>query len=192
MQQLKDNKIDRCYFRQKPYSVDLHVSSDASLEAMCLVAYLRAVIDSGVEVSFVIRKCRIASLKMKTVPKLELQTALYAVRLRKLILEGHDIDIGKAYHWIDSSTKLQWLSFAQKKQQVYVANIGEMLHNWTGDDWRHVNGTMDPADFQMRGIAASQLLETDWLTGLARFRIPPETWLELKEQRKREKVGLFV
>ena len=159
---------------------------------MCVIAYLRAVIDRGVKVSFVIRNCRIASLKLKTVPKLELQTALYAVRLRKLILEGHDIDIGKAYHWIDSSTKLQWLSFAHKKPQIYVAKIGEVLDSWTGDDWRHVNGTMDPADVQMRGIAVSQLLETDWLTGLARFRIPPETWLELKHRRKRKKLGLFV
>ena len=90
--------LQRCYLREKRYSVDLHIFSDTSLEAMCVVAYFRAEIDSGVEVSFVIGKGQIAPMKQKIVPKLELQAALYAVRWRQLNLEGNDIDNGKVYH----------------------------------------------------------------------------------------------
>ena len=68
LQQLKDKKLGRCHFREKPSSDDLHFFSDASLEAMCVVAYFRAETDSGVEVSFVIRKSPIAPVKQKIGP----------------------------------------------------------------------------------------------------------------------------
>ena len=82
LQQPIDRKLDGCYFLEKPSSVDLHIFPDAILETMCVVAYLKAESDSGVN-----GKNRTASMKQKTTPKLQLQTALDAVRLRQLFLE---------------------------------------------------------------------------------------------------------
>ena len=91
-----------------------------------------------------------------SVPKLELQAALYTVRLRQLILDGHDIDFGKGYHWTDSLTVLQWLLSAHKKQHVFVANrIGEILDRSTVDEWSHVMGTLNLADIVTRRMAVS-------------------------------------
>ena len=79
--ELKNMPLKRRYFDKRYKKIDLHIFSDASLESMCIVAYLRAE-DEGVELSFVIGKCRIAPIKQQTIPKLELQAALYSVRLR--------------------------------------------------------------------------------------------------------------
>ena len=150
---------------------------------MWVIDYLRAETASDVEVSIVIWNCQIAPIKQKTVPKLELQAALYAVSLRQLILEGHDSDIGKVYHWTASPTVLQWLRSAHKEQQVFVANrLDEILEKSTVDQWRLMKGTLNPADIGTQGMEVFQLLEMEWLTGPAWIRNPPETWPELKPQ----------
>ena len=53
MQTLKNISLPRNYFSDSPKNVQLHIFSDASLEAMCIVAYFRAEVNDGVEVSFV-------------------------------------------------------------------------------------------------------------------------------------------
>ena len=129
---------------------------------MCKVAYLRAEDDDGVELSFVIGKCRIAPMKQQTIPKLELQAALYSVRLRQLISADHDIQFQTVTHWTDSITVLQWLHSAHKRPQVFVANrVGEIWDQSTVDEWRHVKGTMKPADIGTREVTVSQLLESE-------------------------------
>ena len=84
--------------------MQLHIFSDASLEAMCIVAYFRGELEDGIEVSFVLGKCRIAPIKQLSIPRLELQAALYSVRLRKLIIQEHDLPINGVTHWTDSVT----------------------------------------------------------------------------------------
>ena len=48
--------LKRTYFESGVNKVDLHIFSDASLEAMCMVAYSRK--QENGEVAFVIGKCR--------------------------------------------------------------------------------------------------------------------------------------
>ena len=55
---------------------------------MCIVAYLRAEIEDGIEMSFVVGKCWIAPIKQLSIARFELQAALYSVRLRKLIIQN--------------------------------------------------------------------------------------------------------
>ena len=86
---------------------------------MCIVAYFRAETDAGNEVSFVLGKCRIAPTKQLSVARLELQAAVFSVRLRKLIVEEHDLLIDSVTHWTDSITILQWLHSADRKQNVF-------------------------------------------------------------------------
>ena len=103
---------------------------------MCIVAYLQD--EATLKLTYIIGKCRVAPDRHMTIPKLELQAAVHGVRLRKQILNGHDVRIDKIYHWTDSSTVLQWLQAAHKKQQVFVANIAaEILENSSMDKWRH-------------------------------------------------------
>ena len=66
---------------------------------MCTVAYSRVETDAGNEVSFVLGKCRVAPIKQLSISRLELQAALYSVRLRKLNVEEHDFLLDSVTHW---------------------------------------------------------------------------------------------
>ena len=124
--------LKRTYFESGVNKVDLHIFSDASLKAMCMVAYLRKQ-DIG-EATFVIGKCRVAPIRNMTVAKLEMQLAVFGVRLRKLILEVHDIEVDRIVYWTHSTTVLQWLHAINNKQPFFVANrVAEILENSTID-----------------------------------------------------------
>ena len=118
-----------------------------------------------------------APIRHMTIPKLELQAAVYGVRLRKQILGAHDVRIDKIYQWTDSSTVLQWLQVAHKKQQVFVANrAAEILENLSMDQWRHVKGVENPADIGTRRMSIESLRESVWLNGRAWHQPDEEKW----------------
>ena len=158
--------LKRTYFESGVNKVDLHIFSDASLEAMFLVAYLRK--QENGELAFVIGNCRVVPIRNMTVAKLERQAAVFGVRLRELVLEEHDIEVDQSVHWIDSTTVLQWLHASNNKQPVFVANpVAEILENSTMDQWRHVEGKMNPADIGTREMTVEALNGSEWLTGPA-------------------------
>ena len=133
--ELKKMPLKGRYFERSYKKIDLHIFSDASLKSMCIVAHVRAEDEDKVELSFVFEMCSFASMKQQTIPKLELQAALYSVRLRQLITEDHDIQIHTKTHWTDSMTVLHWLYSAHKKQQVFVANrVREIVDQSTLDE----------------------------------------------------------
>ena len=166
--------INRLYFENGCTNLRLHIFTDASEEAVCIVAYLQD--EATLKLTYVIGKCRVAPIRHMTVPKLELQAAVYGVRLRKQILNEHDVKIDKIYHWTDSSTVLQWLQAAHKKQQVFVANrAAEILENSSMDQWRHVKGVENPADIGTRGMSIEGLKESVRLNGPA--------WLQADEEK---------
>ena len=111
-----------------------------------------------------IGKGRIAQIKQLSIPRLELQAALYSVRLRKLIIQEHDLSFDSVTHWTDSVTVLQWLNSADKRQNVFVANrAAEILY--AADVWKHIRGEMNPSDIGTRGITIDKLFESEWLNG---------------------------
>ena len=59
--------------------VDLHVFADASLEAMCIVAYFRH--QQTAELTYVLKNA-VAPMKQQSIPRLELQAAMYGTRLK--------------------------------------------------------------------------------------------------------------
>ena len=80
--ELKYIPLKRCSFDKSYKKIDLHSFSDGSLETICTVAHPRAEDEDGVQLSFVIGKCRIGPGKQQSIPQFELQAALYSVRLR--------------------------------------------------------------------------------------------------------------
>ena len=151
--------------------------SDASLEAMCIVTYFRAEIENRIEVYFVLGKSRIAPIKQLSIPRLETQAALCSVRLKKLLIQEHDLSIDSVTHQTDSVTGLQWLNSADKRQKVFVANrAAEILENSINDDWKDIRGELNPFDIRTRGITIDKLSESDWLTGPSWLKDHPDDW----------------
>ena len=177
------NKIvlKRTYFESGVNKLDLHIFSDASLEAMCMVAYLRK--QENGEVAFVIGKCRVAPIRNMTVAEMEMTAAVFGVRLRELILEEHDIEVDRIVHWTDSTMVLQWLHASNNKQPVFVGNrVAEILENSTIDQWRHVEGKKNPADNGTRGMTVEALKESEWLTGPAWLTETEDAWPKAPEK----------
>ena len=163
------------YFENRCTNLRLHIFTDASQEAMCNVAYLQD--EATLKLTYVIGKFRVAPIRHMTIPTLELQAAVYGVRLRKHILNEHDVKIEKIFHWTDSSTVLQWLTAAHKKQQVFVAyRAAEILENSSMDQWRHVKGVENTADTETRGMSIEGLKESVWLNGPAWLQADEEKW----------------
>ena len=76
-------------------------------------------------------------------------------------------------------TVLQWLHFAHKTQQIFVASkVEEILDESTVDEWGHMKGTMNPADISTRGVTVSQVLGSEWLNGPAWLKLNPINWPE--------------
>ena len=76
-------------------------------------------------------------MKLKSIPRPELQAALYETRLKQMIVDEHDIEIELIFFRTDLATLLQWLHGADKKQPVFVANrVSEILDSSTIDQWR--------------------------------------------------------
>ena len=160
---MNEMTLKRNYLSENVEVVDLHVFADASLDAMCMVAYFRD--QQTGELAYVVGKCRVAPMKQQSIPRLELQATMYGTRLKQLIVDEHDVEIERTFFWTDSTTVLQWLHGADKKQPVFVANrVAEILDSSTIDQWRLVEGTLNPADIGTRGKSVLELEKSEWFT----------------------------
>ena len=162
--------IPRCYFSGPFEHLELHVFGDSSQEVFSAVAFLRALVsppseNKRTELAFVIGKARVAPMKTLTVPKLELQAALLAARLREEICKALTVPVQNTFMWTDSTTVLQWLN-SLDKQPIFVANrVSEILEGTSVDQWHNVASHANPADAGTRGMSSGALEKSSWLHG---------------------------
>lgn len=144
--------------------------SDASILGFAAVVYLRTLNPEGeVKVGLVIAKSRVAPLRTKSIPRLELQGALLLAQLvgyTKSILSDQ-IVIHDTFLFTDSTVVLAWLNTPTYKLQTYVATrVAKILDLVSNESWFHVEGTCNPADVCSRGALPSALLDMpEWLSG---------------------------
>ncbi|XP_045033927.1 uncharacterized protein LOC116933188 [Daphnia magna] len=133
--------------------IQLHAFCDASTVGFGSVVYLQVVYRNKiVTVNFVTSKSRVAPLRPLTVPKLELQGAVVALRL-----------------WIASKTC---------RFQTFVANrISEILEHFLPTQWRHVSGMENPADECSRGLFTGKMMDNyRWVNGPAFLQQEEKAW----------------
>ena len=121
-------------------------------------------------------------MKVMTIPKLELQAALLAARLKQDICRALTVHVNKVYMWTDSTTVLQWLN-STSKQPIFVANRAcEILEHASVDEWNHVASSDNPADAGTLGKGSSS-----WVRGpdfLRTNEFPFEPWIEVVKNIK--------
>ena len=161
--------IPRSFFSAAFDQLELHVFVDSSQDVFSSVAFLRARVKSGSsgrnEIAFVLGKARVAPMKCLTVPKLELQAALLATRLKVDIIKVLTSPLSRVFMWTDSTTVLQGLG-SLDKQPIFVTNrVSEILESTTVDQWFHVPTADNPADAGTRSMSAENLRTISWLTG---------------------------
>ncbi|XP_045036869.1 uncharacterized protein LOC123477554 [Daphnia magna] len=148
--------------------IQLHAFCDASTVGFGSVVYLRVTYRNNiVAVNFVTSKSRVAPLLPLTVPKLELQGAVVALRLVKFVQSTLRIPINQIIYWSDSKTVFQWIASKTCRFQTFVANrISEILEHSQPSEWRHVPGIENPADECSRGLFPDEMMENyRWVNG---------------------------
>ena len=138
----------------------LHVFADASNNAYGAVAYLRQEHDENVKCSFIFGKSRLAPIKQNslTIPKLELQAATIASRIKLTILQEMREVISKIYLWTDSKTVLNYLNNENANFGVYVTHrVNEIRNNTNIEDWHYVQSKSNVADDATRCRSFSDL-----------------------------------
>ena len=76
-------------------------------------------------------KTRNAPIKERTIPHLELQAAVLAVRLSNSILNELDLQVDKTFFWSDSMMSLQYIKNQTKRFQTFGANRLSQIHEST-------------------------------------------------------------
>ena len=182
--------IPRCYFTEPVDQIELHMFGDSSQDVFCAVGFLRARLASShkTQISFIFGKARVAPMKALSIPKLELQAALLATRLKDDILTALTVSINHVFMWTDSTTVLQWLN-STEKLPVFVANrVGEILESTTIDEWHHVLSGDNPADTGTRGISSEALKDSSWVIGPSILRTTD--WSFIPDERVINKIRL--
>ena len=166
---LDEITIPRSYFSEKFEHLELHMFGDSSQEVFSAVAFLRAQVNTlngpKTELAFLLGKARVAPMKVMTIPKLELQAALLASRLKQDICLALTLHVNKVFMLTHSTPVLQWLN-STSKQPIFVANrVCEILEHTRVDEWNHVASSDNRADAGTRGISAEVLQSSSWVRG---------------------------
>lgn len=146
---------------------DLIVFSDSSLLAFGAVAYLKTTCHGKMHLDFVMAKGRIAPTSILSIPRLELQAAVLAIRMTQSIIREMRIPISSIEYRTDSEIVLHQINSSHHKHPTFVANrIGEILRHSSPEQWKFISGKDNPADDCTRGIIPDCFKSNSrWLTG---------------------------
>ncbi|KFD63099.1 hypothetical protein M514_24686 [Trichuris suis] len=172
--------------------IELHSFSDASETAFGAVVYLRTISTSGtVNVSFLMAKTRIAPRRPLTIPRLELQAAVMAVRLVDTIKQEMGLPVDRTVYWTDSTTVLYWLHVPARMRSFVVHRVAEILEFSEANNWRYVPGNLNPADDASRGLPANKLHDGHrWFLGPPFLVEQESTWPKNIVASPSEEAGL--
>ena len=186
---LSQIEIPRCHlqFNQNFVQIQLHNFCDASEEGYGMCSYLRFLYDNGsISCSFLVGKSKTAPLKAVTVPRLELQAATLAVKVKQAIAGELSYNIERVVFWTDSKTVLQYIKNETKRFHTYVANrVSEIRSVTDPKQWRHCPGKLNPADYASRGLKATKLsTQHTWWKGPEYLWQPETNWPNCPENEE--------
>ena len=129
-------------------AVEMHYFSDASVEGYGQCSYLRLINEHDqVHCSFVVGKTRVAPLKHKTIPRLELAAATTSARMSEFVGNELEYPENKEFFWTDSRVILGCISNEAKRFHVYVANRVQQIRDLTDpNSWFYVETKSNLAD----------------------------------------------
>lgn len=120
---LNNIRIPRHSICLKPTRIQIHEFSDASKEAYGGSIYLRSEdATSLIQVTLLCAKLKVALLKTKTIPRLELCRALIATNLTAKVCKSLNSRIDNIFLWTDSTIVLNWIQGTPHTLPVFVSN----------------------------------------------------------------------
>ena len=168
--QLKDIKkisIPRYILSPGFKFINIHGFSDASEKAYAAVVYISIVTkDGNIKINLLTSKTKLAPMKQRTIPQLELCGCLLLAKLLKASVESLQIPKLNVFAWTDSTIALDWFK-SSKRLEVFVGNRkSKILSIVPLRFWKHVPGNQNPADLPSRGATLDKLNHSDiWWNG---------------------------
>ena len=162
---LENLALPRC-FKPEDFgtvrSAQLHYFSDASTNGYGQCSYIRLENNKGkIRCSLVLGKARVASLKMVTIPRLELTAAVVSVRVSEMLCQELQYEGVQEIFWMDSKVVLGYIKNDSKRFHLFVANRIQQIRDQTSlSQWRHVETKSNLANNTSRGITAKELVES--------------------------------
>ncbi|XP_053699051.1 uncharacterized protein LOC128746023 [Sabethes cyaneus] len=164
--QLAEFRIERYAFETG--DVQLHCLADASDVAYGACVYVRSDMGYGrIKVELLTSKSRVAPLKKRSIPRLELCAAKLAAQLVAKVGTALEIRVESIWCWSDSTVVLFWLRSPSPTWKTFVSNrVAEIQILTHGSKWRHVPGAENPADLVSRGMTVQQIIKSElWRHG---------------------------
>ena len=183
LQYLPKLHIPRYHGLDVDSDVEMHVFCDASEMGFAAVSYLR-IRGTTIRCSFLASKSHVAPVKSTlTIPKLELQGAVMAVRLAEVLLKEIDVKITRVLYWTDSITVLRYIQNESQRWKIFVANrVTEIREKSLPSQWRYVHTSLNPADIATRGASIRNMtIDTLWFRGPAYLLLQEQCWPEQPE-----------
>ncbi|XP_062712567.1 uncharacterized protein LOC134289887 [Aedes albopictus] len=178
---LSSFRLDRYAFEEG--DVQLHCFADASDAAYGACVYVRTTgINGNVKVELLTSKSRVAPLKKRSIPRLELCAAQIAAHLTSKVRIALGIEAVSVWYWSDSMVVLHWLRSPPQAWKTFVSNrVSDIQILTHGSKWRHVSGMENPADLVSRGMAVEQFTSSQlWRHGPDWLREGEDLWPQQK------------
>ena len=144
---------------------DLHIFSDASTRAFGAACYVVTQTKS----TLIYAKSRVAPIKEKTLPQLELTAVNLAVRIGCYVGNAmKPIGLpGKIIIWCDSQITLNWLNNDRHPTQYVTQRIQNIRSLLPECSFRFVQGNKNPSDLLTRGVSCKLFLKHNefWTKG---------------------------
>ena len=173
-------KIPRCFnnLMNGNFQMQLHVFADASNVSRGSVCYVRMICRDTIVCRLVMAKSHIAGSGQTTIPRLELEAALDAVKLSRLMRQELDLQSAPCFLWTDSTIVLQSLRADNKKFSTFPRNRLQRILKYTKVyDWSVVGSKINPADKLTRGMSAKSLANDEvWFEGPRFLYCSTDNW----------------
>lgn len=140
---------------------------DAEEQAGATVAYLRTNHGRKIDCIFLGAKTKVATLRLRSIPRLELDAAVMESRFAKRILDELSITVSKTYFWCDSKTVLGWIKSNTYRNNKFVAfRVAEIQDDDRVGIWRYVPSKLNVAGEATKWIRTPKLeVDSRWFQG---------------------------
>lgn len=102
--------------------IEIHGFADASVRAYGCCIYIRSITPNGIYTNLLTAKSRVAPLKTRSLPRLELSAVHLLAKLWSTVRPLLKFDYKKVIFWTDSEITLHWLQSHPSTLNTFVAN----------------------------------------------------------------------
>lgn len=170
----------------------VHGFADASELAYGAVVYVEYEVEEGSEMMVLSSKSRVAPLKTKTIPRLELCAALLSAKLMANVIDSAGLSDKPVFLWSDSTIVLHWLKRDQGLKLFVHNRVQKIKELTTEGTWGHISTELNPADHLSRGMNAEEFRDNLlWWKGPDLRLNKGRMLVELSEREKLESAAEY-